>query len=110
MVPGSVSRTITLPNNTTPVTLYSQLIKSTGLSQLGPNCNRLVIRGDDSLGSGIVYEGDVTVSSSNYGIALSAGDSRTWPAESQLNNISLIDKWLVGSTGGLKVNVELYVA
>ena len=110
MVPGSASRTLTLPNNTTRVTLYSLLIASTGLSQLGPNCNRLVLRGDDSLGSGIIYEGDCTVSSTNYGIAFGAGDSRTWPAETQLNNISLIDKWLVGSTGGLKINVELYVA
>lgn len=110
MVPSSASRTITLPNNTTPVTLYSLLIAATGLSQLGPNCNRLVLRGDDSLAAAFIYEGDVTVSSTNYGLRLGAGDSRTWEGETQLNNISLIDKWVVGSSGGLKLNVELYVA
>lgn len=56
-------------------------------------------------GPGIVYIGqDNTVSSTNYGIKLLAGDSYT--AQSSVNNLGLNNTWFKTDTNATKLNVE----
>jgi hypothetical protein len=73
-----------------------------------PMCKNLIIRGDDSLSSTYVYQGDSNVSSSNYGTRLAAGDSISWTGVA--NDVSLASKYVVGSANGAEVDVTWEVA
>jgi hypothetical protein len=82
------------------------LIRTTaGYKNTSLLCASLTVRGDDGNGAGIVYLGGSDVSSSNYGIALSAGDSRTYGGGAGWESTDLA-KWVIGSTTGLEVDVD----
>lgn len=66
-------------------------------------CCWLNVRAHDSNG-GPIYLGDCTVTTSNYGIEIVAGDSRTYNNGGSLNNVDMTNKFLIGS--GLSADLE----
>lgn len=105
------SATVSVSNTTAASVLA--LIRAVSGHSLDPGAGALLtIRGDDGNASGLVYVGDALVSSSNYAIALGAGDSRTYTlgGGGGPNCISLADKFLKASTTSQKVDLDWYYA
>ncbi len=102
------SHTFTLGASTTVPTNVLTLIRTVSGHALDDGaCALLTIRANDANTSYLVYVGDSSVTSTNYGIALSAGDSRTWNTGIPTNDVSLRDKYCLSSTTETtKINVD----
>lgn len=105
----------TLTIGETALNLYKLLTGATSgaakiYANLDPACCRLTLQsspGNDSSPS--VYVGDSNVSASNAGLNLQAGDA--WiEGAGVMNNVSLVDRWLVASAASTLVNVTVEFA
>ncbi len=105
--------TITL--GTTKLNLFQLLTGAvTGAAKTYPNldpaCARLTVQSDPANASTpSVYMGDSDVSATNAGLNLQTGDS--WiEGSGVMNNLGLVDRWLVASAAGTKVNAMVEFA
>lgn len=92
-------------SNTTAKSLIALIRAITGHANDDGGCSAVTVRGDDA-NTGIIYAGDDQVTSSNYGIALNATDSRTWTSGGSLNDIDLLGKFVLASTTSQKINLN----
>lgn len=92
-------------SNVTAQQVWALITALTGHANDGGACATLTIRGDDG-NTGSIYLGDSGVTTSNYAIKLSGGDSRTYNAGTVANTIALTNKWLLASGASQKVDLE----
>jgi len=95
----------TIAITTSPQAIITLIRAVTGHLNDDGACTWLSIRAHDT-NSSTVLEGDATLSATNYGILLSAGDSRIWNNGKGCNDVSLLNKWVMGSAAGQSVDVE----
>lgn len=94
--------TVTLTTSGTVYNLYT-LIKANYPNADGA-CRELTLLGDPGNGAAKVFVGNNSVSSSNFGQQLTAGQSTTYRAAD--SNAVYLGKGLVSDTNGAKVDVE----
>ncbi len=95
----------TIALTTSPQQIIALIRALTGHANDDGACTWLTIRANDG-NTGSVYEGDAGVSATNYGIELSAADSRTWNNGKGCNDVSLLNKWVRGSASGQSIDIE----
>lgn len=95
---------ITITTSPKTILSYIQALGAPWANAQGA-CTWLTVRGHDTNG-GQVYVGDCNLTSSDYDILLNAGDSRTWNNGNTLNNVSLIEKFIMGSAAGQIADID----
>lgn len=105
----------TITVGTTPLNLYDLLIgKTSGAAEtyanLAPNCSRLTLQSDPgNTSTPSIYVGDSKVSSTNCGVNLQTGDA--WiEGAGVMNNMGLVERWVVASAASTKLNVMVEFA
>ena len=68
-------------------------------------CTWANVRGHDT-NTGSVLVGDSTLTSSNYGISILAGDSRTYNNGKGCNDVDLLNKFVLGSAASQSMDLE----
>jgi len=98
--------TVTLANPAAAQRIID-LIRTISLHSLDQGaCTWLTLRSDDSNSTGIIYVGDSGVTTSNYGTQLLTAQSETWNNGKGCNDVDLMNKFVLGSTGSLKFNIQ----
>jgi hypothetical protein len=95
----------TVPLTTSPQQLIVLIRAIAGHANDEGTCTYLVIRGHDT-NTSTILEGDSSLSATNYGILLNPGDSRTFTNGKGCNDVSLLNKWLMGSAAGQYADLE----
>lgn len=97
------SATISLPATPAAKSILSFIQAITGHANDFPACTWLTVGSPSTAGSAIFYIGDSSLTSSNYGKDIRAGDSRTFNNGKGANDVSLQEKYLLGASGSESV-------
>ena len=93
-------------SNTSPQRIIDLIRAVSGYANTKVICAILTVRADDGNAANALYLGDSNVSSTNYGIKLLAGDSRTYPSAGQGNTVDLSNKYLLASAVSTKADLN----